>query len=253
MARIDISSVREILTGAERRLVISSGPKQITKLTADQLKSNIGKARKLRDKWRDVYQGQRRKVQQSRQSRVGDENERSRKKGDIFGEVAVRFEKQLKKVESSAGSDASRKSAATKTPKSARAKAHRQSRTQTREQLKEEKKAVARRRTVKKAVEEVKAKPARESEPPAPERSPKSSSSAKVPIAVKGTRTKANVAKTTVKKTPVGSISAKLKKQRPAKAAAKNTRLKLSGIDTRVRGHVSARGKRNQARRDRAR
>lgn len=35
-----------------------------------------------------------------------------------------------------------------------------------------------------------------------------------------------------------------------AKTAAKKTRIKISGADTRVRGHVSAQGKRAQSRRD---
>jgi hypothetical protein len=39
-------------------------------------------------------------------------------------------------------------------------------------------------------------------------------------------------------------------RQRRAKATAKNSRTKNSGLDSRVLGHVSARGKRNQARRD---
>ena len=39
-------------------------------------------------------------------------------------------------------------------------------------------------------------------------------------------------------------------RQRRAKTASKQSRIKKSGLDSRVMGHVSARGKRNQARRD---
>jgi hypothetical protein len=38
--------------------------------------------------------------------------------------------------------------------------------------------------------------------------------------------------------------------QQGANAAAKRNRIKISGLDTRTRGHVSARGKRSQAHRD---
>jgi hypothetical protein len=39
-------------------------------------------------------------------------------------------------------------------------------------------------------------------------------------------------------------------RQRRAKTTAKKSRIRKSGLDSRVLGHVSARGKRNQARRD---
>ena len=39
-------------------------------------------------------------------------------------------------------------------------------------------------------------------------------------------------------------------RQRSAKAAAKKSRTKISGLKSRIRGHVSGRGKRAQARRD---
>ncbi|MEI8022447.1 MAG: hypothetical protein WCH39_29830, partial [Schlesneria sp.] len=69
---------------------------------------------------------------------------------------------------------------------------------------------------------------------------------------------KAVKAKKAVKK-PVGAPSTLAKTKGPksaaaptksASVAAKQTRIKMSGKDSRVRGHVSASGKRNQARRD---
>ena len=76
MARITVAEARKICTQAELSLLLACRPKAIEKLAADELKTAVASARRLRDKWRDVATEQRRETQRQQKSRVTDDNAR---------------------------------------------------------------------------------------------------------------------------------------------------------------------------------
>src|SRR5690606_36367487 len=91
MSRINVSKARELCTAAELRLVEASAPKSLAKLDEAELKKNVERARKLRDKWRDQATRQRREVQQAQAARTTDKTARSQEKTQLFAEVLTRF------------------------------------------------------------------------------------------------------------------------------------------------------------------
>jgi hypothetical protein len=94
---IDLSRARELCTAAELRFVESSRGRALAKATEAQLKKKIALARDLRDKWRDAFTRQRRRVKREGFSTTKG-NVRSQQKSELFAEVLARFEAQLKKV-----------------------------------------------------------------------------------------------------------------------------------------------------------
>jgi hypothetical protein len=86
----------------------------------------------------------------------------------------------------------------------------------------------------------------------------KASTGAKKPSKAAAAKTKApSVKKKSATKKPPAAVPPEIpamplkgKKQLDATTAAKEARIQASGLTTRTRGHVSARGKRSQTRRD---
>jgi hypothetical protein len=242
----ELSNAQAWCTPTELRLIESSHGQALAKTSEAELKKKISRARALRDKWRDLFTRQRREAQQARGARVSAENQRSRRKSELFAKALTRFEDQLAKVVAAPAARVdSRTSARPAVIKRERVREHRMTRARTREQLKEQQATLERRDQLEPAVPEPAAAAASNAETvPAP-----AQTKAKMPR------------KTAVKKsamTPKLFARAKLAKnvipsfheQKGASTGAKRNRFKISGLDTRIHSHVSARGNRSQARRD---
>ncbi len=242
----ELATAKSLCTTTELRLINSSHGTALEKYDVAGLKKKIVLARELRDKWNDVFTRQRREVQKKEAARVNDKNERSQEKSQLFASALTRFEEQLKKVVANPPAVAgARKSTPPAPTKVQRVRAQRVVRARTKEQLKDLLPAAPKKAVVAKvATTPVAAAPAKKAAAPAAK--------------AKALPKKAVKAKKAVKK-PVGAPSTLAKTKGPksaaaptksASVAAKQTRIKMSGKDSRVRGHVSASGKRNQARRD---
>jgi len=251
MPKLSLAAAKTLCTTSEWQLVRASQGSTLSQLSGDELKKNLSLARRLRNKWRDLATEQRRETQRQQGSRLTKTETRTRQKAELFEEVVGRFEEQLRKVESSAASP----SPALKTPrrvsKQKRTAEHRQTRAETRKNLEEKRllleaqraadaaktpaavppakaKAATRKRAVKPSAAAPKAKKAARKKPPAVK-----PTKAKFPNPASGETTPGNFSRSLT-----------------AKTAAKRARIKTSGLTTRTRGHVTARGRRKQARRD---
>lgn len=237
MPETNTSSTRALLNESESRLVASSRGAALTSASVGDLRKKIARARTLRDKWRDVYETQRRGTQQARTSRAGTANRRSREKSEVFAAALARFEARLEKVHASgSSSDGGRRAA--RPPRQKRTRQHRQERSRTKRTLAHQ---VAER-------ESAEAWSALASLPPMQTRMPAKKKTAK---AKKKKTKKAGASRS--KKAAVARPSrlAKTKARDQSRSAAARHRTRMSGLTTRIRGHVSGRGKRAQARRDR--
>jgi hypothetical protein len=272
MADTLMSKARELCTASELGLVAASRPTQLARLSQPELKRKIFRARTLRDKWRDLATRQRRGAQSRQAARVTDKNARSGEKHVLFAEVLARFEAQWEKVSSgAAGGGAGKGDAASRPPKQKRAKIHRRARAEVRAGMEEERaRRAARSAPPARKVAAAPASAAGEaaSDASAPAAKPRKKKPARRP-AKKASKTAAQAAAKSGKKVKASGKKAKKKPSRPpataevesplntsrgkqlaAVTAAKRDRLKRSGVQSRIRGHVSARGKRSQSRRD---
>ena len=246
----ELANAKSLCTTTELRLINSSHGPALEKYDEAGLKKKIVLARELRYKWNDVFTRQRRDVQQKEGARVNDKNERSQVKSQLFANALARFEAQLTKVVASPAPVAGAKKSSHSAPtKEQRVRAQRVDRARTKEHLKDLLPASPKKVVVTKAVT-----------PPVPAAPTKTTAAlpAKPKAATKKSVKTKKAAKKAVKK-PVGAPSTLVKAKGPksaaaptksASVAAKQTRIKMSGKDTRVRSHISASGKRNQARRD---
>ncbi|WP_018232982.1 hypothetical protein [Thioalkalivibrio thiocyanodenitrificans] len=103
---------RPLCTNAEYTLFTSSLAGGVTELTPAQLRSRIERTRKLRDKYRDLFQRQRLANRARTGTRMGerpDTNERTRDKATLFDEALGRFEARAAKLAAAAERDARRK------------------------------------------------------------------------------------------------------------------------------------------------
>jgi hypothetical protein len=243
----DLAQARAWCTAAELKLLESSqGPALETAGAAD-LRSRIVRVRTMRDKWRDLYTHQRRQVQAKQAARGNDRNRRSLEKSELFARALARLEAQLATV-ADAPTPPPAASTRAKPTKSKRTLGHRDARARTRAELKTKRAALS----TKPAVAPAPVAPA---PPPAPATAsapPAPAASAAPPAAKKSARSTKRSApqpKTKAKKA-AATLSPTPKTTKAAHHAVKRTRIKMSGKDTRFKGHVSARGKRAQARRD---
>jgi hypothetical protein len=265
MARITVAEARKICTQAELSLLMACRPKAIEKLAAEELKTAVASARRLRDKWRDVATEQRRETQRQQKSRVTDDNARSAEKAAIFAHALTKFEAQLKKVESTDGvAKVATRTGEKKPTKAERGQTHREVRAITRDHLKAARREInagggsAKGAPKKKvAKKQAAAAPAGSA---APKRVAKKAAVKKAAPAKKKAVKKVAAAKPVVKKTAkkkvakapkkAGAVSKDAGKQLAASTAAKKSRIKASGLMARVRGHVVASGRRAQGKRD---
>lgn len=245
---VPAAKVREICTASEVALVRNSRAPSINLLTPAELKQHAVRARKLYDKWLALSRTQAR----ARSGKVGfgETQANTELKLQIFADALKNFDDKLANQKPIAVAG---KPMRPKTKKS-RNLGHRATRAEIREELSEIKEALkepARNAAKKKEVKKVAVKKTAS----APAKKSAAASAGKQAKKVASAKSKAK--KKTAKKTaPASSPSGNpglgfdKDKLRQAKTAAKQSRLDRSGVTTRMRGHVSARGKRSQGRRD---
>jgi hypothetical protein len=227
---IPAAKLKEILTADEAALVKASRGSSLAKLSAAELKKHATLVRKQYDKWLALGRDQSRA--KSKKVGVGETAANTKLKTEVFGAALQAFESQLAQAD---GRTAPKKKTVTKKKRNARHRAARAEVRQGLSEIKESLKEPARKAAKKKATKKVPNKKVAESATPA------------TPKKVK------KAPKTTAPKTPpVGNpgLGFDKDKARQAKTAAKQSRLDRSGVTSRVQGHVSARGKRVQGRRD---
>lgn len=249
-----LDQVRSLLTSAERKVLQSSMGAAIAKATKEQVEAAMKRARGLRDKWRDLQEGQARSTKRS--SRAGSAvNQRTRAKHDVFDGAVKRLEARLTEftegVRAVVGRQTQRFAAAAKPSKASRKRAARGNRAGVRSELtaaaaelNRGRKAVAKKSTAKPAAKQA-AKPSAKS----------ATKIIAAPVAA-GSAAKPAVSKK--RKKPVAPRAAVVQKglafdpakQRSAKASAGVARLRFEGATTRRSGNALASTKRAQARRD---
>jgi hypothetical protein len=230
---IPAAKLKEILTSDEAALVKASRGPSLAKLSAAELKKHATLARKHYDKW--LALGREQSRAKGKKVGFGESAANTKLKTEAFGDALKAFESQLAQT---GGVPAPKKKPLTKKKRNA---GHRATRMEVRDEIKEfklELKEPARKAAKKKAAK--KAAPKKVAKKPAESAAPPTK---KVKKAKK---------KTPPKTAPAGNpgLGFDKGKARSAKTAAKQSRLDRSGVTSRVRGHVSARGKRAQGRRD---
>lgn len=244
-----------LCTASELKVVQSSGRQAMSRMSAAELRRAEAQARKLRDKWRDQAAGQRRKAQAKAGARDAGANRRSAQKAALFDEVLGRFSAQLAKME--AAGETAGPMGRKRSTRSVRSRTHRATRSEVRgglasakRELKSKKpaKAAAPSRKQKKKVVEpvppVEVFPASgggrrpNEEPPAEVTQPKRSGR---PAAAELTGLAAG--------RKVQGLRVTKKQQLMARTAAKQDRLKKSGL-VRIQKNRAAANRRQQGRRD---
>jgi hypothetical protein len=108
---ITTREARQLSTASEWTLVQASQADRIRELTPARLKAKIGRARTLRNKYRDLAKRQHRKAQPRRSGGPYEAlNARTGRKAELFEQVLARFEKALERQ------SADKAAAAAKTP-----------------------------------------------------------------------------------------------------------------------------------------
>jgi hypothetical protein len=237
------------LTTAERKLLDGTIGRSLAEASAKQLQATIVKARRVRDKWRDLFN---RQMKSSKRTARGGEraNSRSLDKAELFAAAVRRVEARLgEMVEGAAAVFAGRKPPV-RSAKSVRTAGHRATRASVRKSL-----AKLTRPAGKPARSASAARPmaaqtqAKASQAAEPTASP--APRAAKPVTKPLTSKKARQAGTRkVIAASGGLVGYDPIKQRSAKTSAAAARIKFDGLSTRRRGHTLATGKRKQARRD---
>jgi hypothetical protein len=282
------SGALALLDAAERRIFDASRGSALAAATKAQLGTLVGQARALRDKWRDQFRDQRRSSQRAAAARGVGGNERSRAKSDLFADVVSRIEARLAELGTSVAK-AVTSATGGGPPKAARARMHRATRASTRAALAEfvsqatgpasavRKAAAAVRGATKPGGSEKAGASKTPGKPAAATTGAVGKAAAKAGAAAKpGALAKAGAASEQVptKRTAAGSkkrrtgqpatvaatkatskhksqvIAALPAAQVRAAAKLKASRVRLAGLDTRLRGHTTAQGRRRQGRRD---
>jgi hypothetical protein len=263
---IPASKVRAICTASEAELVRASRKSELDQLNHAEVEKLLGQARKLFRKWRDLGRGQARA--RSQKVGFGEKAANTKLKVELFGDTVKRLEVQLAKLDKAAAG--AKPASLTKKDRSAE---HRATRAAVRKGMTaagdlenetkfKKRKLIANTAAKAPAAKPVAAKPApsKATAPqPAVAKSPKKAVAAsKRTIAFKPSavelvesRSLTNVATLIPQKKLPSKVSLlNPAKQRRAITAAKQSRVIRSGKTTRTMAHISARGKRNQARRD---
>ncbi len=231
---IHYPSAKRLTNAAEFKLVEETKKPALRAMSLSDLSTRIDRARKLEDKWRQTA------VKQERVLKKGGkpgEHERTLAKRALFAEVREIFEERLafaKQLESAptakkkagARKAAAAKAPATEAPVKKKAAAKKQA----------TKKAPAKKAVAKKAV----AKKAAAKKAAAKKKVAAKKAAAKKKAAPKG-------------RAATAAAMRELTKSKRARQKARITshRVTQSGLNTRTRGHVSARGRRSQSARDR--
>lgn len=273
------SGMLALLDAAERRIFDASRGGALAAATKAQLGALVAQARALRDKWRDQFRGQRRTSQRAAGARGVGGNDRSLQKSELFADAVTRIETRLAELGSSVARAVTAAAGGAGPSKAARARSHRATRATTRAALAEfvagtAGRAPAARPSVGKvpasgavktksggAVSQVKVGVPKK-------RGASGTTAASVPAA--------DVAVEKVPRTRAATTSKKRRTGRPVTVAAekatskhksqiiaalpaaqvragaklKASRVRMAGLDTRLRGHTTAQGRRRQGRRD---
>lgn len=267
---ISLATAREICSKTELELVRASSPSRIGTLTIAELKQQAGRARRLRDKWRDLTQQQTRQTKSGDPARLGEANQRSAEKAQLFDETLARFQQRLSKM-SAGESPAPRGAAVKKTPRKKRAVEHRATRASVRKALDERRAAkneAAAKKQAKASRKKASASEASASKPAPAKKTSRRAAKASAPrtgtqksAGKKGTAATPTIKKSAAKKRAARAAAAspdpsptsappipRGKKPSPT-TAAKKARILQSG-SRKIQTHLAAQGKRTQARRD---
>lgn len=261
---LSLDEIRSMCTKAEYALISASRSPSIEKLSVVELKKNAANARKLSDKWQKLSRGQSRS--ESRKSGEPNLDSRSYAKQQAIHDALVAYEARL----ATAATTTSVQAAAKKpTPKQRTASA-RVSRQAARTELQGVKK------TLNKAAKAAtpKAPVAKTATAKATAAKPAATKTAASKSATKSAATKKTLVKTAAKRTAKrAAVASSSPAVEPAKKVVKTTaktgvvaptaaakaqlagkakanRVKLSNRTSNIAGHVSAKGKRAQAKRD---
>ncbi len=240
MADLKLNHARELCTKAELELYQLSRGRELTSQDAPTLQKNRVRTRELRDKWRDLAKSQRRALQQKTGTRVVDKTERSSLKARLFQEMLTRFEKRRQEVleKSSPASNGSAKGAKKTPTRTDRAAGHRAERATVRKTLRKKKNTTL---GAAKSTDEGSSNGASTQElaPETPISRPKAAHNRErppFPVAEPATSN--------------SGLHVDDLQQIEVNRIANVQRQRVSGLTTRIRGHVSARGKRAQVARN---
>jgi hypothetical protein len=269
---ISLAEAKSICTKDEYAILQASQGPALDKLSAAELKRHAMQSRKLLDKWSDKSRSQARTS--SRKAGFPDLDTRSAAKNDLFRSALQAFEGRLKTVEAAAGSSVPKPRG---TSKIVRAKEARVARSSTRTTLGGVAKSLSSPSSAKSA-----AAPAAAAKPAKKKKAVKKAAAKVAPAATAKPAPKAaakKVVKKAAKKTPKKSKAvARAAAAAVTRAAAVNTKSTkpsgglheptsiasqqkgaiargkgprhTPGFSRNIAGHVSARGKRSQAKRD---
>lgn len=270
------SGVLALLDAAERRIFDASRGSALAAATKAQLGTLVGQARALRDKWRDQFRGQRRSSQRAAAARGVDGNDRSRAKSELFADMVSRIEARLTELGASVAKAVTSATGGGPT-KAARARMHRATRASTRAALAEFVSPTTGRTLTTQKASAAGGTTKADGSAKAGGRKPSGKPAAAAKAAAVGraaAKTEVATEQVPKKRTVVGSK--KRRTGRPATVAAtkatskhksqviaalpaaqvranaklKASRVRLAGLDTRLRGHTMAQGRRRQGRRD---
>ena len=214
------------------------------------MRQQVKRARDLRDKWTGQARNQRRATQAAQKARATDANARSAEKAELFSQALAQFESQLAKLEAKGKSSGARPKQIAPRERSA---GHRADRAEVRESLKQDKlelkKAAAKKAKSDVTKSAVESSPA--SEEPAVEAVPeKLARPGKPKIVGRGKKAPVSAGLTALQAArEVQGLHVTKGKQLSARTAAKQSRLKASGM-VRIQKSTSAANKRRQAKRD---
>jgi hypothetical protein len=264
---IDRKTAKALCNAEEFKIYEMAQPKKLTTLSQVELRNLVVRSRAIRDKWRDVSRGQRRTTQATTRARQTDSNARSHEKADLFAQIHqafVDFEKSVKKGQASLPKGKK----PLDVPKKDRQIVNRAVRSVVQGELNQTKRKINRasRSSEPQKSSTAAAAAAEKSKAPARSTAKKKPAKGKVPTASparkKALAKRAEVAaqkaassEATAPKTTKGSASpqptksATAARNRSAHAKATSARVARGGAP-RIQGHVSAKGKRAQARRD---
>jgi hypothetical protein len=253
------SKARSLCTESEYNLFKWSSAKMVKTLSPSQLSQKIDRARKLRNKYRDLAKQQRGEARGKRKptgTRAAKGNERTVEKAQLFAEVLERFEGALKAADAKSSKSA-------KSPAKKSAKKNTTAKKPTEKKPSTKKKTTKKKSTTEKALGPKK-KPARMPGAQAKKQSAKSPAVGPlVPLAAGGSSVvKPSLGSAAGHESPFGSLvgsqgksdldarqTRRVMSSKAAKAGRIESRFART-VQEKIQGHISGQTKRNQARRD---
>lgn len=268
---ISLREAQKLCTAQEFALVRAAQPREIGKWTPAQLRQKVERARGLRDKWKDQTKSKKREAQQAKGRREVDAATRSRAKAALFADVLGVFQARATEVRELESAEPKRKTTKKKAAKNA-ASAPVQKKTSKKKAA--AKKAAAKTTTSKKSAGALVSAAGKKKSAKQSVRTAQSSGDEQVethrlvlhpglthrggdlrpgggadaapfverPLHLEGAGLDNEPLGRAIEPAPLAQLQ--------AETAAKQRRINASGLRSRVRGQVSARGRRAQAKRD---